>query len=469
MKQEGIQQMKRLWVLFPILAVVLAFAGFNAQPVHAQNSYANWQADFYNNAQLIDPPAFEASYPEINFDWGQGSPNGAVNVDNWSARFGADVYFAAGTYRFTIQADDGVQLWVDYKNVLSTYNAPRPGETLTVDVTLTAGTHHLQVDYREITANAYLKMTWINVNSIPNQPVGGNWTAQYYSNPNLQGAPFATVTEQSISKNWGLGAPLAGMPADNFSVRWSTTQNFPAGNYFVQVTPDDGVRVFVNGIAYINEWHLATGGGYTAGFTLPGGSTTIVVEYFEAGFGASIDFQLTVPNTNPNPTPQPSGATATVTTGALNVRNAPSAVGTTILTKIYQGQTYAITGRNAANTWLQLNVNGTIGWVNAFYVSTTNAANVPVVDGTPTQPQQPTPQPSGFIVTTVSNLNLRTGPGSNNPALLVIPRGQSATVVGRNADASWLRVTYNNVTGWVSANYVTANPPLDLSQIPVQG
>lgn len=459
--------MKRLWVIFPVM--VLVFAGVTSRPAQAQNSFANWQADFYNNAQLIDPPAYEATYSEINFDWGLGSPNPAVNNDNFSARFGTDVYFDAGTYRFTIMADDGVQLWVDYSNVLSTYNAPRPGETLTVDVTLTAGTHHLQVDYREITDTAYLKMTWIDINSIPTQPVGTNWTAQYYSNPNLQGAPFATQTEANISKNWGLGAPLAGMPADNFSVRWSTTQNFPAGNYFIQVVADDGVRVFVNGIAYINEWHLSTGQGYTAGFTLPGGLSTIVVEYFEAGFGASIDFQLTVPNVSP--TPQPSGATATVTAGALNVRNEPSATGTTILTKIFQGQTYAINGRNTAGTWYQLNVNGTIGWVNATYVSASNAANLPVVDGSTSSPTPApaTPQPSGTIVTTVSNLNLRTGPAANTPSLLVIPRGQDATVIGRNADGSWLRVTYSNVTGWVSSRFVTATSPLDLSQIPVQG
>jgi uncharacterized protein YraI len=313
-------------------------------------------------------------------------------------------------------------------------------------------------------------MTWVNINDIPSQPTGGAWTAQYYNNPNLQGTPFAIQNEAniySISKNWGLGAPLAGMPADNFSVRWSTTQNLPAGAYGIQVNADDGVRVFVNGIAYINEWHLGTGQGYTAGFNLPGGLTTIVVEYFEAGFGASIDFRLNAPAANPTPQ-APSGATATVNTGALNVRNAPSAINTTILTKIFQGQTYAIVGRNAAGNWLQLNVNGTIGWVNAAFVITANAANVPVVDETPTQPQ-PTAQPTGFTITTLANLNLRTAPATNSTSLVIIPRGQSATVVGRNTNASWLRVTYNNQTGWVSAAFVSANPPLDLAQIPVQG
>ncbi|MBC8098963.1 MAG: hypothetical protein H7Y11_05935, partial [Armatimonadetes bacterium] len=306
---------------FALFSLALLLTLLSASVASAQNSAANWSASFYNNEQLTDPPIFQTSYNELNFDWGDGSPNDAVNKNRWSARFGTDVYFNAGTYRFTINADDGVQLWVDYNLQLTTYNAPRPGETLTMDIPLTAGVHHLQVDYREISGNANLKVAWVNVADIPTTPGTGNWTAQYYSNTSLTGTPFATVSESSPSHQWGLGAPLAGMPADNFSGRWTLTQNFAAGNYGIQVNADDGVRVFVNGVAYINQWALVTGEGYTAGFSLPGGVATIVVEYFEAGFNAFLNFQLFAPQQPPAP---PVGSSvATVTTATLNVRNAP--------------------------------------------------------------------------------------------------------------------------------------------------
>lgn len=461
-KQRATQERKTVkhFRIFAFIGVMLMTTGLAV--VQAQTSSANWQATFYNNQQLQDPPVYHASYGDINFDWGSGSPNSAVNNDGWSARFGTDVYFPAGTYRFTVLADDSFQLSVDFETVLNTYNAPRPGDTVTVDVPLTAGTHHLQIDYREIVGNAYLKVNWVDVNAIPDKPITGNWTAQYYSNTALSGEPFATINETAVSHNWGLGAPFTGMPADNFGVRWSTTQNLAPGNYTIRVTADDGVRVFVNGVAYINEWHLATGETYTWIASLPGGATNIVAEYYDAGVSAFIDFSFLGFGTSP----QPTGATAEVTAGTLNVRNAPTVVNTTILTKVRGGEVYPIIGRNAASTWWLIDVNGTEGWVSRVFVTASNAENVPVVDGNSTVPS--TPAPTGLTVTTVSNLNLRTAPGVSSESLLVIPRGGSATVLGRTADRAWLRVNYNGVVGWVSAAFVTASPPLDFDEIPVQ-
>ncbi|HEX2620951.1 MAG TPA: SH3 domain-containing protein, partial [Phototrophicaceae bacterium] len=375
--------------------------------------------------------------------------------------FGTDTGFTAGTYRFTVTADDGFQLWVDYNNVLSTYNAPQPNTTLTVDVPLTAGSHHIQIDYREVAGNALLKMTWVNIASIPSNPVNGTWTAQYYSNANLSGSPFAVVSESGVSHQWGIGAPLNGMPADNFSVRFSTTQNLPAGAYGLQVYADDGVRVFVNGIAYIDQWHTVSGQTYSTGFNLSGGATNITVEYFESGYNAFIDFRLFAPSTGTPTTP--AGATATVKTGVLNVRNSPSTSGV-ILTKIHNGETYGIVGRNDASTWWQINVNGLVGWVSGLFVNVANAGSVPVASGVPSNPPS---QPTQFVVTAQTNLNLRSQANASSDSLLVIPRGQSATVLARSADNGWLKVNYNGVVGWVSIRFVRSTPPLNLNQIPV--
>jgi uncharacterized protein YraI len=432
------------------------------QPAAAQNSYATWTARYFNNEQLIDPPIFQTTVNEVNFDWGSNSPDSSVNNNNFSARFGTDTYFKAGTYRFTITADDSFQLWVDYNLKITTYNSPKPGETQTVDVTLTEGVHHLQVDYREITGNAYLKLAWVNLAEIPAQPINGSWTGQYYSNATLSGTPFTTVTEANPSHEWGIGAPFAGMPADNFSVRWTTTQNLAAGNYGIQVRADDGVRVFVNGVAYVNQWQLANGQTYSVNFNLAGGVSTIVVEYFESGFNAFIDFKWFSPQQQQPGSP--TGAAATVTAATLNVRSAPT-TSAAILTKIRNGETYAITGRNQTSTWWQLNVNGVTGWVSALFVNAVNTANVPVVDPGNTQPPV---QPTQFTVTTVSNLHLRSQPTTASDSLLVIPRGSTAQVVARNSSNTWLRVTYSGVTGWVSISFVAASPPLNLDQIPVQ-
>ncbi|MBC8170628.1 MAG: SH3 domain-containing protein, partial [Anaerolineae bacterium] len=108
---------------------------------------------------------------------------------------------------------------------------------------------------------------------------------------------------------------------------------------------------------------------------------------------------------------------------------------------------------------------GLSGWVSALFVSAANAGSVPVVDTTPstTPPQQSTQ----YTITTQTNLNLRSQATASSSPLLVIPKGGNAAVIARSADNSWLRVTYNGVTGWVSIQFVTVTPALNLDNLPV--
>src|SRR5690606_21902769 len=75
-----------------------------------------------------------------------------VNADYFSGRFTTNTFFEAGTYRFYILADDGVRMFVDlptpFVPVIDTFGQPHPGETLTVDVELAGGYHHLQVELK---------------------------------------------------------------------------------------------------------------------------------------------------------------------------------------------------------------------------------------------------------------------------------------------------------------------------------
>lgn len=449
----------------PTVLMLFAFIALSLSRVSSVSaqSFANWKVSYYNNTFLSDPPVLDRTETEINFDWGGGSPANQVRNNNFSARYGADVYFAAGTYRFTLQADDIARLWLDGRVVISSLDNPQPGAILTADVTLSAGSHHLQVDYIERTGNAHLKLNWVNAANIPVTPTPtGNWHAQYYSNTTLSGSPTLVANEVNPSHNWGLNAPYAGLPADNFSARWSTTVALSAGQYQIRAAADDGTRVYVNGIAYINEWHLATGATYTTTVTLPAGSHNIVVEYFEAGYAAFLDFSFTPLNPT---TPAPTTATATVTTGTLNVRSAPSTITGAVLTKVRQGQTFSVTGRNAETTWWQINVGGIVGWVSGAYVHVINGGGVPVVGGT-----TPTiPQPTGLTVNTVANLNVRTGPSTGFSIVAKIPSGGGAQVIGRNAANTWLQVVYSGVTGWVSAAWVVSGAPINFSQIPITG
>ena len=74
--------MRRLMPVLAVLALVFVLAaGFSAAPAEAQS--ATWIGQYYNNAYLLDPPAFTRNDSAIAFNWGLGGPGDGVGVDNF--------------------------------------------------------------------------------------------------------------------------------------------------------------------------------------------------------------------------------------------------------------------------------------------------------------------------------------------------------------------------------------------------
>lgn len=59
------------------------------------------------------------------------------------------------------------------------------------------------------------------------------------------------------------------------------------------------------------------------------------------------------------------------------------------------------------------------------------------------------------IAYTASNLNMRTGPGTNYPVITTLPRGANVTVFGCTPDYSWCDAAFVDVKGWVSGRYLS--------------
>ena len=108
----------------------------------------------------------------------------------------------------------------------------------------------------------------------------GQYTAQYFPNSTLTGAPVRTVCEPApLDRTFGYGAP-PGLPVDKFSARWTGSFTFPAGTRTFTAAVDDGVRVWLDGVLIIDHW---TGAPATtrATRTLTAGTHTIRVDYVE--------------------------------------------------------------------------------------------------------------------------------------------------------------------------------------------
>ncbi|OGO05453.1 MAG: hypothetical protein A2Y73_00440 [Chloroflexi bacterium RBG_13_56_8] len=113
--------------------------------------------------------------------------------------------------------------------------------------------------------------------------VPATWTAEYYNNTLLADAPGVVRNDASINFDWGSGSPGAGINADNFSVRWTSSVYFSVSqSYNFYATVDDGVRIWVDGSLVLDKWYPQSRTTHTATKWLAAGTHQVRVEYFEA-------------------------------------------------------------------------------------------------------------------------------------------------------------------------------------------
>jgi hypothetical protein len=113
------------------------------------------------------------------------------------------------------------------------------------------------------------------------------WTGQYFNNTSLSGSPAVTREDANIDFDWGLGTPVAGVTADNFSVRWTRSVTLTAGDYNFFAYTDDGVRLWVDDAQVLDEWHDQQARQYVAALPLEAASHDLKMEYYE-GTGAAV-------------------------------------------------------------------------------------------------------------------------------------------------------------------------------------
>ncbi|MDQ3820046.1 MAG: PA14 domain-containing protein, partial [Acidobacteriota bacterium] len=120
-------------------------------------------------------------------------------------------------------------------------------------------------------------------------PDGGRGLkAEYFANKNLAGPPALTRTDEVVNFDWGMSNPAPGLPADDFSVRW-TGKLVPSvsGKYRLGATADDGVRVFLDGKLLAEDWTEHAPTTVTGEVTLEAGKAyDLKIEYYESRIGA---------------------------------------------------------------------------------------------------------------------------------------------------------------------------------------
>jgi uncharacterized protein YraI len=326
------------------------------------------------------------------------------------------------------------------------------------------------MEYYENFGGAKAQLDWLRISG--GDSGSGLWFGQYFNNRTVTGSPAVVRNDNEINFNWGVGSPANGINADNFSVRWSRQLPLSAGRYRFTTTFDDGIRVGVNGQLIINQWSDGPPRTVSGEITLPGGTFPVVVDYYEHGGGAQVQLSWSLVSTSPAPTPPPSAVagTGTVLVSRLNMRSGP---GTqyNILGVLTRGQTVSLAGyRDASGTWTMINRDSGQAWVSAlpaFLQTSVPVSSMPVWTGA----VPGSPPPSGNTATvgsSVSYLNLRTGPGTSFAVIRALPAGSVVTLVGRNSSSTWLQVrTADGTVGWMSTPFLITS--VQISTLPVTG
>jgi hypothetical protein len=171
---------------------------------------------------------------------------------------------------------------------------PAFGIVKTLVVEYTANGQHLTIsgqDPDSISLNAALILTTGS---------GGlqGLTGEYFANADLSGTPTVVRTDAAVNFLWNSGSPAAGIPAENWSARWTGALTaLKSGEYTFCIYADDGCRLFIDDRSVIDHWSLDGGNEpHTGKINLTAGQHyRFRVEYFQAGGNDDIQLSWQVP------------------------------------------------------------------------------------------------------------------------------------------------------------------------------
>ncbi|MEV7571131.1 PA14 domain-containing protein [Streptomyces tanashiensis] len=117
----------------------------------------------------------------------------------------------------------------------------------------------------------------------------------FYKNTSFSGTPVKTDCDTTVAESWS-GSPAAGVPTNNFGVRWWVSRDFGSGGPFTfTVSATDGARVYLDGVRKIDLWANTgdTARSRSVNLTVPAGRHTVRVDHVNWSGAAKVSFGYT--------------------------------------------------------------------------------------------------------------------------------------------------------------------------------
>ncbi len=309
--------------------------------VSADNNW-NWLGQYWSNKDLSGSPTLTRTDSVIGFNWGYGSPDPSIPADGFSARWTTTINFPAATYRFRGGADDGIRAWVDGNTIIDQWHDATSGgfTNYTADVTLTAGTHSLKVEYYENTGLAGVVFDWLPLTPISGTPVpiGVGGTIVAAAGPRCEvRVDVANVRNGPSTEYTKVGEIL-------FSEQYQI------------VGVDDGrsaswLLLVINGV---ENWTFAR---------------NCFVFHGDLAGQPVVQSTAIIPTLSANQTAD--GNLTGTATANLVIRDQPSRRGSKIIGSVKQDESFRIIALSRNHAWVKIVTSGNIvGWIFVPYVNT---------------------------------------------------------------------------------------------------
>jgi hypothetical protein len=157
------------------------------------------RGDYYNDVSYTEnQPLPGVAFPgnpvltrvdsTINYIWGNGSPDPAINADYFAARWYGEVQVPiAGSYTFTARSDDGERVWVDGNLIVDDWII-HGARDASGTITLTTGNHKILMEFFERLVAASAQLSWSNASGTISEsfvPVQQLFPGASYTKPTI--------------------------------------------------------------------------------------------------------------------------------------------------------------------------------------------------------------------------------------------------------------------------------------------
>jgi hypothetical protein len=118
------------------------------------------RGDYYKGMNF-DNLVLTRTDPRIDFSWGEGEPDPAVGIDQFSARWTGEVEAAfTENYTFYTNSDDGIRLWIDGQLIVENWtNHSATEDRGTIDL-VAGNTYGLVMEFYEDGSGAVAELRW---------------------------------------------------------------------------------------------------------------------------------------------------------------------------------------------------------------------------------------------------------------------------------------------------------------------